>query len=91
MAGFERQAAARELLGGEYAYDISVRDNTENSADSIFQTSPGVSGTATPVPGAQQTIQSNPMGAPSPRQIPTSTSPQYEVEELEDDLITALH
>ncbi|ETI29606.1 hypothetical protein G647_02059 [Cladophialophora carrionii CBS 160.54] len=91
MAGFERQAAARELLGGEYAYDISVRDNTENSADSIFQTSPGVSGTATPVPGAQQTIQSNPMGAPSPRQIPTSTSPQYEVEELEDDLITAPH
>ncbi|OAL38649.1 hypothetical protein AYO20_01855 [Fonsecaea nubica] len=71
VAEFERQAAARELLG-----------------DSIFQTSAGALSAVTPS-GIAQTIQSNPMSAPPPKQISASTSPQYEVEEVEDDLVTA--
>jgi hypothetical protein len=69
-----------------------VRPNpneAEICSDSVFHTSAGTSGTATPLAGAQQSVQSNPMSAPPPKQISSSTSPQYEVEEFEDDLVTA--
>ena len=84
IAEFEKQAAARELLGGGLPTQ-SRPENAKVSSDSIFQTSAGTSGTATPLPGAQQTI---PMSAPPPKQITASTLPQYEVEEV-DDLVTA--
>ncbi|KIW89091.1 uncharacterized protein Z519_10576 [Cladophialophora bantiana CBS 173.52] len=72
VAEFEKQAAARELLG-----------------DSIFQRSAGASGTVTPSTGIAQTSQSNPMSAPPPKQISASASPPYEVEEVDEDFVTA--
>ena len=62
------------------------RESTDLFLDSIFQTSAGSSATATPLPGVQQTI--NPMSAPPPKQIAASASPQYEIEEVEDDFVT---
>ena len=92
IAELEKQAAARELLGGgEYLHTCPVLNMTMLTPfqDSVFRTSGASSGTATPFPGSQQAIQSNPMSAPPPKQISASTSLQYEVEEVEDDLVTA--
>ena len=89
MSEFERQAAARELLGGELVRVKHVPQKAETIADSIFQMSAGSSGTATPSVGVQQTVQSNSMSAPPPKQISAATPPQYEVEEVEEDLVTA--
>ena len=89
MSEFERQAAAREILGGEWLHARPAGDSAKISQDSIFQMSVGASGTTTPSVGVQQTIQSNTMSAPPPKEISASALPQYEVEELEQDPATA--
>jgi hypothetical protein len=88
LAEFEKQAAARELLGGERPETIQ-HDYAHPRPDSMFQPSAGTSGTATPMAGPQHPVQSNPMSAPPPKQISMTDSPPYEVEEVEDDLVTA--
>ena len=67
--------------------DKPTDDNADMCPDSIFHVGGETPGAATPLPRDQQTI--NPMSAPPPKQIAASASPQYEVEEVEDDLVTA--
>lgn len=59
-------------------------------SDSIFQMSAGPSGSVTPLPANSNNQQSSMSAQPPPKQLPGPDSPQYEVEEVEEeDFVTA--